>query len=56
MVDGSDLDRFVGQLSLILCDDLECIQNAGEGWLGPNPLDRVLVEKIVDPGNLGNLW
>jgi hypothetical protein len=48
-------DFLVGQLSLVLGDDLECVENTGESGLGSNALDWVLVEEVVDPGNLGDL-
>ena len=39
-------DFLVGQLSLVLGDDLQCVENANESGPGSNGLDWVLVQEV----------
>jgi hypothetical protein len=40
---------------LILCNDLEGVEDASESGLGPDSLDWVLVEQFINPRDLRDL-
>lgn len=46
----------VCHLSLVFGHDSKGVEDAGEGGFGPDAHDGVLVEEVVDPGDLGNLY
>lgn len=45
----------LGELRLVFGDDLEGVQGACQGGLGPNALNRIFVEDVVNPGDLRDL-
>lgn len=55
MIDGAGGNLLRGELGLVFGDDFEGVEDTGEGWLGADSLDWVLVEEIVDPWDLGDL-
>lgn len=43
------------ELGLVFGDDFEGVQDACQGGLGPNSLNRILVEDVVNPRDLRDL-
>lgn len=55
VIDGASGDLLLNELGLILCDDLEGVQDTRQGGLGTNALDWVLVEEVINPRDLRDL-
>lgn len=55
MVDRTGGYFLLSELGLVLGDDLEGVQDACQGGLGPDALNRILVEDVVNPWDLRDL-
>lgn len=48
-------DGLRGKLGLVFSGDFEGVEDSGQGWLGADALDWILVEEVVNPWDLGDL-